>query len=130
MNSKLILNDNSSIEIESASSLSDIRVLSKTKADMLSTWDMLTEGNLKSMQIQDAAGGIVGTYENLVLHDETSSIRKDGAVLTSFHIREKTEVELLREEVSALKEGQEVQDGAISDLGEAVSSLAEEGGVM
>lgn len=130
MKSKLILNDNSSIEIESASSLSDIRVLSKTKADMLSAWDMLTEGNLKSIQIQDAAGGIVGAYENLVLHDETSSIREDGTVLTSFHIREKTAVELLREEVSALKEGQEVQDGAISDLGEAVSSLAEEGGAV
>lgn len=127
MKNKLILNDSSSIEIENASSILDVKILSATKTDMVSRWDMLTEENLKFVKIQDAAGGIVGTYENLVLDNETSTIRKDGTILTSFHLREKTEVELLREEVFALKEGQDVQDGAISDLGEAVSSLAEEG---
>ena len=133
MKDKLILTNQSEIEIESVSSLSDIKVLSETKYDMISTWDMLTEENLKSVQIQNGDGLTIANYKNLVLDGETSSIFKDEdgleKILTSFHLREKTEVELLREEVEALKEGQEVQDGAISDLGEAVSGLAEEGGL-
>ena len=100
---------------------------------MISTWDILTEENLKSVQIQNGDGITVANYENLVLDSETSyAIKdKDGVekILTSFHLRPKTDVELLREEVEALKEGQEVQDGAISDIGEAVSELAEEGGL-
>lgn len=131
MRDKLILNDNTEITIESASSLSDIRIVSETKSDMISTWDILTEENLKSVQIQNGDGITVANYENLVLDSETSyAIKdKDGVekILTSFHLRPKTDVELLREEVEALKEGQEVQDGAISDLGTAVSDLAEGG---
>ncbi len=128
MKDKLILTNQSEIEIESASSLSDIKVVSETKYDMISAWDMLTPDNLKSVQIQNEDGVVVANYENLVLDNETSTIRTDGKILTSFRLREKTEVELLREEVNLLKEGQEVQDGAIIDLGEAVSGLAEEGG--
>ena len=126
---KLILNNQTEITIENASSLSEITVKSDTKYDMVSVWDMMTEENLKFVQIKNSDGVIVADYENLVLDSETSSAQKDGTILTSFHLREKTDVELLREEVEALKEGQEVQDGAISDLGEAVSGLAEEGGL-
>lgn len=125
MRDKLILNDNTEITIESSSSLSDIRIVSETKSDMISTWDILTEENLKSVQIQNGDGINVANYENLVLDSETSIVQSDGTILTSFHLREKTEVELLREEIEALKEGQEVQDGAIMDLGEAVSMLSE-----
>lgn len=134
MKDKLILTNQSEIEIESASSLSHIKVISDTKYDMISIWDMLTEDNLKSVQVQNGEGMTIASYKNLVLDSETSSVLKDEdgieKVLTSFHLREKTEVELLREEVEALKEGQEVQDGAIADLGEAVSGLAEEGGLV
>ncbi len=128
MKDKLILTNQSQIEIESASPISDIKVVSDNKYDMISTWDMLTSDNLKSVQIQDGNGVTIGNYENLALDNETSTIQPDGKILTSFHLREKTEVELLREEINSLKEGQEVQDGAISDLGAAVSGLAEEGG--
>lgn len=125
MKDKLILTNQSEIEIESASSLSDIKVISDTKYDMVSTWDMLTEDNLKSVHIQNSDGIVVADYENIILDSETSTVQKNGTILTSFHLREKTEVELLRKEVEALKEGQEVQDGAIADLGEAVSELFE-----
>lgn len=130
MKDKLILKNQAEIEIESASSLSDIRVLSSSKEEMLSTWDVLTEENLKEVQIQNGDGVTVGNYEKLVLTSETSMVQEDGAVLTSFHLREKTEVELLRERVEQLENGQDVQDGAIADLGEAVSGLAEEGGLV
>lgn len=128
MKDKLILSNQSQIEIESASSISDIKVVSETKYDMISAWDMLTPENLKFVQIQNGDGVTVGNYENLVFESETSTVQPDGKILTSFRLREKTEVELLREEINSLKEGQEVQDGAISDLGAAVSGLAEEGG--
>lgn len=127
MKDKLILNNQSQINIESESSLSDMKVVSATKYDMISTWDMLTEENLKHIEIQSEDGIAIGIYDNILLDSETSSIQQDGTILTSFHLREKTEFELLRERVEQLENGQEVQDGAISDLGTAVSDLAEGG---
>ena len=129
MKDKIILNNQLQINIESGSSLSDIKILSETKYDMLSTWDILAEENLKHIKIQTEDGTVVGTYDNILLDSETSTILLDGKILTSFHLREKTEVELLRERMEELESGQEVQDGAISDLGAAVSGLAEEGGL-
>lgn len=122
---KLILNDQSGIEVESASSLSDIKVLSDTKDDMISKWGMMTEKNLSLVRVVNGDCVTVGSYVDLVLVSETSS-EKDGKIETSFNLREKTETE---KRLDALENGQEVQDGAISDLGVAVSGLAEEGGL-
>ncbi len=129
MKEKLILSNNEEINIESGSSLSDMKVLSETKYDMVSTWESLTEENLKHIEIQNEDGIVIGNYDNILLESETSTIQSDGKILTSFHLREKTEIEILRERIEQLESGQEVQDGAISDLGTAVSGLAEEGGL-
>lgn len=125
MKDKLILNNNTEIEIESGSSLSDMKVISETKYDIISTWDMLTEENLKHIEIKNVDDTVVGIYDNILLDSETSTVQPDGKILTSFYLREKTEVELLRERVEQLESGQEVQDGAIMDLGDAVSALSE-----
>lgn len=127
MKDKLILSNEVEVDIESGSSLSDIKVVSQTKSAMVTTWDLFTDENLKMVKIQNSSGVNVGEYENLVLENETSVEQKDGTISTSFKFREKTEVELLRERVEQLESGQEVQDGAISDLGTAVSDLAEGG---
>ena len=82
------------------------------------------------MLIKNADGVIVGRYSNLLLENETSTVQEDGTVLTSFHLREKTEVEMLKEEISDLKESREINTGAIEDLGKAVSELAEQGGMV
>ncbi|MCM1232987.1 MAG: hypothetical protein NC489_22915 [Ruminococcus flavefaciens] len=129
MKDKLILYNNEEIEIESGSSLFDIKVLFDSKTDMLSVWDMFTSDNLKAVQIQNSDNIIIADYKNLVLDNETSIVQKDNTILTSFNLREKTELELLRERVEMLESGQDVQDGAIGDLGEAVSILAEGGTV-
>lgn len=129
MNEKLVLNNREKIDIENSSSIADMKVLSDTKYGMVSVWDMLTEENLNHIEIQIDDGTVVGTYDNILLDSETSTILLDGKILTSFHLREKTEVELLRERVERLENGQDVQDGAISDLGAAVSGMAEEGGL-
>lgn len=125
MKDKIILKNGNEIEIESGASLSDIRVVSDTKYDMISMWDMLTPENLSFVRIVNGDGLTVGNYSDLVLVSETSA-EKDGKIETSFNLREKTETE---KRLDALESGQEVQDGAITDLGAAVSGLAEEGGL-
>lgn len=127
MKDTLILKDGSAIEMEPGGNLSDIKVMSETKYNMLSTWDKLTEDNLSEVKIKNGDGIVVSNFKSLLLVSETSTIQGDGTILTSFHLREKTEVELLRERVEQLENGQEVQDEAISDLGTAVSDLAEGG---
>lgn len=128
MKNILVLKDGSEIGLETGASLSDMKVLSDTKPDMLSAWNKLTENNLSEMQIKDGDGLVVATYQNLVLDSETSILNKDGTVLTSFRLRGKTEVEVLGERVAVLENGFEVHGGAIGDLGLAVSELAEERG--
>lgn len=129
MKNILVLKDGSEIKLETGASLPDMKVLSDTKQDMVSVWDRLTENNLSEVQIKDGDGLIVATYQNLILDSETSTLNKDRTVLTSFKLRGKTEVEFLMEMVESLENRQEVQDGAITDLGAAVSRLAEEGGL-
>ena len=109
---KIILSNGYEIEIESGASLSDIRVVSDTKYDMLTTWDMLTPENLSYVRVVNGDGLTVGNYSDLVLVSETSA-EKYGKIDTSFNLREKTEAE---KRLDALENGQEVQDGAISDL--------------
>lgn len=104
MKDKLILSNNAEIAIESGSSLSDMKVLSATKSEMLETWDMLTSENLKNIQIKNEGGIVTGTYDNILLDSETSTIQPDGTILTCFQLREKTEAELLRDEINSLKE--------------------------
>lgn len=120
---KMILKDNTTIELEAGSSLANIQVAAADRADMVEIWGKLTEDNLSSVQIQTGAGLTVGTYTDLVLVSETSTVSPDGTVLTSYHLREKTDEE---KRLDALEEGQTVQDGAISDLGSATSALADQ----
>lgn len=122
---KLILKNGIGIEIESGASLSDIRVIFDTKANMVDTWDMLISENLASVRVVNGDGVTVGNYSDLVLVSETST-EKDGKIETNFNLRKKTDTE---KRLDVLENGQEVQDGAISDLGAAVSGLAEEGGL-
>lgn len=82
-----------------------------------------SSGKSHSHPEQTGAGLTVGTYTDLVLVSETSTVSPDGTVLTSYHLREKTDEE---KRLDALEEGQTVQDGAISDLGSATSALADQ----
>ncbi len=121
MKDKFILNDQTEIEIESASALNDIRVLSQTKAEMVMTWDKLTADNLASVQIKNADDVTVGRYTDLVLVNETSTIREDGAILTSFNLRRKTDQERLAERVAAIEAGQQAQDMQIAGMSEELT---------
>ncbi len=125
---KLILNNGTSIELEAGASLDALQVASGSREEMLSQWKMMNVENLKKVTIQNGAGLTVGTYDSLVLVSETSVVLADGSILTTYSLREKIEEE---KRLDALEAGQEVQNGAISDLGMVTSTIAEQigGGV-
>ncbi len=120
---KMILKDNTTIELEAGAYLSNIQVVAADRAGMVAIWEKMTADNLSSVQIQTGDGLTVGTYTDLVLVSETSTVSPDGSVLTSYRLREKTDEE---KRLDALEEGQAVLDGAVNDLGSATSTLAEQ----
>ena len=120
---KLILKDGAAIELEAGASLGAIQVSASDRSAMLKIWEKLTEGNLAEVNIQNGSGLTVGSYKNLVLVSETSIVKKDGTVITTYCLREKTDMEKRLDNVEA---GQAIQDGAIADLGEVSSLLTEQ----
>lgn len=124
---KLRLANGTEIVVESGSSITSVVVVFDSKEAMLEAWDALTADNLAAVQIVEGDETVVGEYTDLVLVSESSVVQTDGTVHTTFRLRKKTEVELLREKMAALEEGLAVHDEAISDLGAAVSDIA--GGV-
>lgn len=120
---KMILKDNTTTELEAGAYLSNIQVVAADRAGMVAIWEKMTADNLSSVQIQTGDGLTVGTYTDLVLVSETSTVSPDGSVLTSYRLREKTDEE---KRLDALEEGQEVLDGAVNDLGKATSALADQ----
>lgn len=120
---KLILKDGAAIELEAGASLGAIQVSASDRSAMLQIWEKLTEDNLAEVQIRNSSGLTVGTYSDLILVSETSVVAADGTVTTTYSLREKTDVEKRLDNVEA---GQAIQDGAIADLGEVSSLLAEQ----
>ena len=92
---------------------------------------LLTPANLMNVELRTDDGGVLAEFTNLILvgTEEVAVYGEDGETLTGYtlhiHLREKTAVEVLTERVDALEESQNVQDGAIDDLGGAVSDLME-----
>lgn len=123
MKDTMILKDGTAIELEAGASLGAIQVSVADRATMLQTWEKLTEDNLAEVQLQNGSGLTIGTYKDLVLVSETSVMAANGAVTTTYSLREKTDVEKRLDNVEA---GQSIQDGAIADLGEVSSLLAEQ----
>lgn len=127
---KLILKNGAEIELEAGASLGALQVLSADRAEMLTTWELLTPGNIAQVQVKNGDGLTVGTYTDLVLVSETSVVASDGTVLTTYSLRPKTDVERLEEKVAAVEAGQQVQDGAINDVATLAGTLAEQAGGM
>lgn len=124
---KLILKNNTIIELELGATLSDMRVLFASKGEMIDTWDVLTLENLSEVQVKNSEGLTVGNYSGLVLVRETSIIRDDSTILTSFCFREKTDAE---RKLDIFEEKLEIHDGALMDAAEILSNIveAQEGG--
>ena len=119
----LILKDNTNIELEAGASLAALQVAAADRAAMLVTWEKLTPENLATVQTKNGDGLVAGNYTDLVLVSETSVVASDGSILTTYSLREKTDIE---KRLDAIEEGQDVQNGAISDLGAVTSTIAEQ----
>lgn len=91
-------------------------------------WDKLTPDNLSTVVIKDSDGSVVGNHNNMVLCSPAfQSVDKteDGKIQATFGIRNKTELERLKEQVAAMSETLSVHDGAIGDMGAVISAVAE-----
>ena len=104
MKDTMILKDGTIIELEAGASLGALQVAATDRTAMVGTWAKLTPENLAAIQIQNGDGLVVGNYTDLVMESETSTVAADGSVLTSYHLRPKTDVELLAERVAAVEE--------------------------
>ena len=127
MKDTMILKNGTIIELEVGASLGALQVATESRTAMLETWEQLTPDNLASVQVKNGDGLVIGNYSDLVLASETSVVASDGTVLTTYNMREKSDTE---KRLDALEEEQEVQNGAIGDLGEATSMIAEQMGGM
>lgn len=123
MRDTMNLKDGTVIDLEAGASLSAIQVSVSNRTAMLQIWEKLNADNLAEVQIRNGSGLTVGTYKDLILVSETSVVAADGTVITTYCLREKTDVEKRLDNVEA---GQAIQDGAIADLGEVSSLLAEQ----
>lgn len=123
----LVLKDKSEIILETGASLDNIEATFDSKGKMLAAWDRMTEDNLSEVQIINGSGVTVGRYSDLVLVSETSTVDEEGGVHTSFRLREKSELE---KRMDKIEDKQNMVMGAIDDLGDVTSALAEaqEGG--
>lgn len=123
---KIILKDKTEIEVKQMTSIGSVTVDLQNVAALQELKDRLSSDNLSEVQTTNADGIVVGNYEGMVLQEVWTVKWTDAGIETVFGLREKTEIEKLREEFA---EAQAVQDGAISDLGTAVSEIAEGGTV-
>ena len=124
---KLVLADSTEITLESSQGIGALNVKVQDKDAACALWERFTKENLEQVSVKNAAGETTGNYSNMVLCHITGMDNEDGTVQITFSLRARTTEELLVERVAALEAGQQTQDEAISDLGQAVSDVAEGG---
>lgn len=120
---KLILNDNTEIEVQEGVSLSNIQTIKDSMLDVddLKT-KLTTKGNLDKIKfMQDLE--VVGEYENMILISPMLTIDEtdEEKLLVTFGLREKTDIE---KRLDAIEESQLIQDGAIADLGSVIGEMS------
>lgn len=117
---KIVFTDKTEFEIMPGASIGEITAICTDFAALGIFTDALRKAdNLKNINFkQDEL--VTGTYENLALASDLYNnvkVLKDGRVLATFALRNKTDMELQIEQIQA---DQLVQDGAIMDLAEMV----------
>lgn len=120
MKDKLILKDQTTLEIEAGATLSAITVLSSTKEEMIEKWDALTKDNLSAVEVKNSDDVTIATYTDLILVSETSVVLEDGSISTEFHLREKTDIEKLQDEVDGLGERSDMIEASVLELSEVI----------
>lgn len=110
---KIVLKDNTEIEILPGASLGETTVIVPDFADLKTVAEALTkEGNLDTVQYKSEEQ-VTGEYTDMKLETplfKSVDYTQEKKVIAVFGIREKTELE---KEVDEIKAQQAVQDGAI-----------------
>lgn len=121
---KIVLKDNTEIEILPGASLGETTVIVPDFADLKTVAEALTkEGNLDTVQYKSEEQ-MTGEYTNMKLETplfKSVDYTQEKKVTAVFGIREKTELE---KEVDEIKTQQAVRDGAILDLAGMVGGEA------
>lgn len=112
MKDTLILKDGTIIELESAASLSTMVCIFPNWEEAVLVLKKLASENLAVAKVKNGEGLVVGNYTDLVLLPGAWKIDSSGVRIT-LSVREKTDEE---RRLDALEDGQEVQDGAITEL--------------
>lgn len=125
---KLILKDKTEIEIKAGAGLDEIAAVVTDFAALETLAEAVRKPeNLKEIQFK-TDDVVTGEYTDMkLLSPLFSAVDIEGdKVVAIFGLAEKTEIE---KEIELLKAGQTIQDGAIKDLGDVVSVIAEGGAV-
>lgn len=125
----MIFNDNTELQIKEGASISNVTFeCNDFTALGMAAEQIQKTGNLDIVTFK-TNDSVSGNYTDLKLTRPLFTevdVLDSGKLRATFGMREKTEIEKAIEE---LRKGQELQDGAISDLGEVVSTIAEGGAV-
>lgn len=119
---KLKFTDGTIIDIEDGASLEEVTHIARNEADAMFVCGKVTAENVSHLEFFHGEL-LTGQYDNVIIAAPTT--REDGegeTVVVRMHFREKTDLEL---RVDALEESQDVQDGAIEDIGAVLSDMAE-----
>ncbi len=126
---KIVLASGTEIQLVSSMGIEALQIIADSKAAACKIWEEFTKENLAQITVKNADDITVGNYEDLVLDHVTGVENSDDTVSMTFSLRKKTNEEILLEKVALLEAGQQTQDEAIGDLGQAVSDIAEGGAV-
>lgn len=119
---KLRFMDGTTIDIEDGASLNNVTHIADNEADAAFVCEKITPENVATLQFLHG-DAVTGDYQGVMIAEPTTRENGDGkTVIVRMHFREKTDVEL---RLDALEQSQDVQDGAIEDIGTVLSDMAE-----
>lgn len=120
--------DDTMIQIEPGASLGHIVHIAEDEAAAVAVCRKITPANLEHVDFYQGEE-VIGSYENLQIKAAPTRSDSEDGVIVTISLREQTDIEArvaaLEAGQAALTESQDIQDGAIEDLGAAVSGLAE-----
>lgn len=119
---KLRFMDGTEINIEDGATLAEVTHIATNEANAMFVCGKITPENVAHLDFLHG-DAVTGQYDHIII--AASTTREDGeggSVIVRMHFREKTDVEL---RLDALEEGQDIQDGAIEDIGMVLSDIAE-----
>lgn len=119
---KLKFLDGTIIDIEDGATLSEVTHIASNEANAIFVCGKVTPENVTHLDFLHGEA-VTGSYDHVIIAAPTTrEDGEEGAVIVRMHFREKTDVEL---RLDVLEQSQDVQDGAIEDIGAVLSDMAE-----